>query len=132
MMQPPTVRLALFHLASPFRLQGLQRAARHEGCKSCLVTATAPAPATTALSPRWLSDVKMRIGKCIMFGMKSEETEEAGAILEQISRDWRELVAGSEGFLIAEPWEGLYRQEVVWGDMVVWEPDLRYCCAMNG
>jgi len=97
-----------------------------------LVTATAPAPATTALSPRWLSDVKMRIGKCIMFGMKSEETEEAGAILEQISRDWRELVAGSEGFLIAEPWEGLYRQEVVWGDMVVWEPDLRYCCAMNG
>ena len=30
----------------------------------------------------------------------------------------RELVAGSEGFLTGRQWRGLYRQEVVWGEMV--------------
>jgi len=30
----------------------------------------------------------------------------------------RELAAGSEGFLTGRQWRGLYRQEVVWGEMV--------------
>lgn len=30
----------------------------------------------------------------------------------------RELVAGSEGFLTGKQWRGLFRQEVVWGEMV--------------
>ncbi|KAF2827674.1 hypothetical protein CC86DRAFT_214733 [Ophiobolus disseminans] len=74
-------------------------------------------PATAALSPRWLSDVKTRIGKCIMFGINPSQTQEAGSILQEISTDWRELVAGSEGFLTSKEYRGLYRQEVVWGEM---------------
>ncbi|KAL1799949.1 hypothetical protein ACET3X_000291 [Alternaria dauci] len=76
------------------------------------------APATAALSPRWLSDVRTRIGKCINFGMNPAQIEEAGSILQETAVDWRELVAGSEGFLTGKQWRGLYRQEVVWGEMV--------------
>jgi hypothetical protein len=53
-----------------------------------------------------------------MFGIDSKQTQEAGSILKEISSDWRELVAGSEGFLTGKEWRGLYRQEVVWGEMV--------------
>jgi len=74
-------------------------------------------PATAGLSPKWLSETKQRIGKCIMFGLKPDQTEEAGSILEEIARDWRELLAGSEGFLTSKDRRGLYRQEVVWGEM---------------
>lgn len=76
------------------------------------------APATSSLPPRWLSDVKSRIGKCIMFGISPAQTSEAGSILQEVARDWRELVAGSEGYLTGEGRRGLYRQEVVWGEMV--------------
>ncbi|KAJ4984929.1 hypothetical protein SVAN01_09623 [Stagonosporopsis vannaccii] len=75
-------------------------------------------PATEKLSPRWLSDVRARIGKCIMFGINDAQTSEAGSILQQVSSDWRELLAGSEGFLTGQEYRGLYRQEVVWGEMV--------------
>jgi hypothetical protein len=73
---------------------------------------------SAALPPRWLSDVKSRIGKCIMFGINAEQTAEAGGILEEMNADWRELVAGSEGYLTGREWMGLCRQEVVWGEMV--------------
>ena len=76
------------------------------------------APATEKLSPRWLSDVRARIGKCIMFGINDGQTSEAGSILQEVSSDWRELLAGSEGFLTGQEYRGLYRQEVVWGEMV--------------
>lgn len=75
-------------------------------------------PATEKLSPRWLSDVRTRIGKCIMFGINEAQTNEAGSILQEVASDWRELLAGSEGFLTGEEYRGLYRQEVVWGEMV--------------
>jgi hypothetical protein len=79
-------------------------------------------PPTAALPPRWLSDVKSRIGKCIDFGISSAQSAEAGSILQEISTEWRDLVAGSEGFLTGAQWRGLYRQEVVWGEMV--------CCGL--
>ncbi len=53
-----------------------------------------------------------------MFGLKPAQVEEAGSILKEIARDWRELVAGSEGFLTGKRRRGLYRQNVVWGEMV--------------
>lgn len=53
-----------------------------------------------------------------MFGISPAQTNEAGSILKEIAVDWRELVAGSEGFLTGKDWRGLYRQEVVWGEMV--------------
>lgn len=53
-----------------------------------------------------------------MFGINPAQVEEAGSILQETTQDWRELVAGSEGFLIGKQWRGLYRQAVVWGEMV--------------
>jgi hypothetical protein len=74
-------------------------------------------PSTASLSPRWLSDVKQRIGHCLMWGLQPAQIDEAGQILHEIAQDWRELVAGSEGFLTDRTRRGLFRQEVVWGEM---------------
>jgi hypothetical protein len=71
---------------------------------------TTTEPATEKLSPRWL-------GKCMTFGMQAEQVARAGAVLETVARDWRELVAGSEGFLTSEDRRGFYRHAVVWGEM---------------
>jgi len=70
-----------------------------------------------ALSPRWLSDLKSRIGKCIIFGLRPEQLQRAGNILDVVAREWRDLVAGSEGFLTGPKRAGLERHRVVWGDM---------------
>ncbi|TKA65706.1 hypothetical protein B0A55_11129 [Friedmanniomyces simplex] len=77
---------------------------------------TTETPATGSLSPRWLSDVKQRIGRCLTFGTDEHQTQQAGQVLSEIARDWRELVAGSEGFLTSAKRRGIYRQEVVWGE----------------
>ena len=44
--------------------------------------------------------------------------DEAGNILKVVAREWRELVAGSEGFLTGRGRAGTEGREVVWGDMV--------------
>ena len=72
----------------------------------------------TALDPKWLSDVKARVGKCIFFGLSTtDQFDQARKILHQVACDWRELVAGSEGYLTSKGRRGLHRQEVVWGEM---------------
>ncbi len=71
---------------------------------------------TAALSPRWLSDVKERVGKCITFGLQPAQTREAGVIMAELSRDWRELLCGSDGFLTSPTRRGLFRHRVVWGE----------------
>ena len=76
------------------------------------------APVTASLPARWLSDLKSRIGKCIIFGLKPEQVDEAGNILKVVAREWRDLVAGSEGFLTGRGRAGAEGREVVWGDMV--------------
>ncbi|KAH9880105.1 hypothetical protein J1614_002131 [Plenodomus biglobosus] len=115
MIRPVRVRPALCVRvpASPWtfpRSHGAPRLTRY-------ASSSTDAAATATLSPRWLSDVKTRIGKCIKSGMSPGQTQEAGSILHEVNQDWRELVAGSEGFLTGERWRGLYRQEVVWGEM---------------
>ncbi|GAB7361217.1 hypothetical protein MBLNU230_g1280t1 [Neophaeotheca triangularis] len=80
-------------------------------------TASPPDPSTTAPNPRWLSETKGRVGKCILFGLHPPQAQKAGAILQQLARDWRQLTAGSEGFLTDRKRRGLFRQEVVWGEM---------------
>lgn len=112
-------RLARFALSNPApaSLQpSIQRAARHTRFQS--TTLRSGEPATASLSPRWLSKLKTRIGKCIMFGLSTGQTNEACSILKELVVDWRELVAGSEGFLTGKNRRGLFRQEVVWGEMV--------------
>lgn len=52
-----------------------------------------------------------------MFGLNQDQVTQAGGILSEIARDWRDLVAGSEGFLTGPDRQGLHRQAVVWGEM---------------
>ena len=61
-----------------------------------------------------------------MFGLDREQTKEAALVLQEIALDWRELVGGSEGFLTGKGRRGLYRQAVVWGEMVIWPCSIRY------
>ncbi|KAF1946571.1 hypothetical protein EJ02DRAFT_450310 [Clathrospora elynae] len=111
-MRSLTLRSVLFHPTWIPVLPTVQRVPRRYQSSS-----NNNVPATAALSPRWLSDVKTRIGKCINFGISPAQVGEAGSILQEIAVDWRELVAGSEGFLTGKQHRGLYRQEVVWGEM---------------
>ncbi|KAF2786472.1 hypothetical protein K505DRAFT_330339 [Melanomma pulvis-pyrius CBS 109.77] len=114
-MRPRLARFALSNPAPASLQPGIQRAARHTRFQS--TTLRSGEPATASLSPRWLSELKNRIGKCIMFGLSAGQTNEACSILKELVVDWRELVAGSEGFLTGKNRRGLFRQEVVWGEM---------------
>ncbi|KAL2860714.1 thioesterase family protein [Aspergillus lucknowensis] len=69
------------------------------------------------IDPRWLTITKRRVGRCIMFGLKPHQIQEAGEIVQRITRDWRELIAGSEGYLTDATRRGLFRQSVAWGEM---------------
>lgn len=71
-----------------------------------------------AVPQNWLSDLKRRMGKCIVFGLQPTQLDEAGDILRTVAGNWRELVAGSEGFLVRHKREGSEGQVVV-GDGIV-------------
>ena len=75
-----------------------------------------PPNGNTAISPRWLSDTKTRIGKCIMFGMPQSLVDEASAVLRELGSNWRNLVVGSEGFVTEPKRAGLDRVPIQWGD----------------
>ena len=81
-------------------------------------SAAAPELPTVDTPHRWLADVKKRIGKCLIFGLRPVQVDEAGSILRVLARDWKELLAGSEGFLVGRSRAGLERHRVVWGEMV--------------
>ncbi|QQK46136.1 thioesterase-like superfamily-domain-containing protein [Penicillium digitatum] len=71
---------------------------------------------STPINPRWLTATKRRVGKCLMFGMKPAQIDEGGRILQQLAKEWRELIAGGEGFLTDKKRRSLYRHHVVWGE----------------
>ncbi|EKD21092.1 hypothetical protein MBM_00205 [Drepanopeziza brunnea f. sp. 'multigermtubi' MB_m1] len=77
----------------------------------------APAPTAAPHNARWLSGIKARIGKCVMFGMSPQQTRRAATVLKAVGGEWRDLVAGREGFLVGRKRAGLLRQGVVWGEM---------------
>ena len=54
----------------------------------------------------------------MMFGMKPAQIDEGGKILNQLAKEWRELVAGSEGFLTDAKRRSLFCHGVVWGEQV--------------
>ncbi|KAF4165746.1 hypothetical protein CNMCM6936_007466 [Aspergillus lentulus] len=101
-----------------FSISPISRDARSSASKQ-------PPSKPHSIDPRWLTMIKRRIGKCMMFGLKPPQVKEAGDILQRIARDWRELIAGSEGYLTDEQRRGLYRQTVAWGEMHVlrWQQD---------
>lgn len=86
------------------------------GQSSFQVSNTATHP--TTVDSRWLSTVKQRLKKCITFGLTSQQVSQAGDILRTIASEWRNLIAGNEGFLTGETRRGLFRHSVVWGEMV--------------
>ncbi|KAK5208711.1 hypothetical protein LTR41_005940 [Exophiala xenobiotica] len=87
-------------------------------CRPRHYSAHAPSPeqSKTALSSRWLSDTKARVGKCITFGMSDSLVDKAGQILRVLGHDWRAIVAGSEGYLTDPKRAGLHRHNIVWGE----------------
>lgn len=70
---------------------------------------------TANLSSRWLSDLKTRLGKCIQYGMNDNQVNQAGLLLAEVSRDWKELVAGSEGYLTSKKRAGITSTLIEWG-----------------
>ncbi|KAK3935883.1 thioesterase-like superfamily-domain-containing protein [Diplogelasinospora grovesii] len=79
--------------------------------KSSSQEVLAPSP-----PPRWLSDLRSRVGKCIIFGCSPEQTSRAAGVLSTLATEWRQLLAGSEGFLTGGR-RGLDSQRVAWGEM---------------
>ena len=73
---------------------------------------------TETLPARWLTDLKRRIGYCTSFGLDVRQIDEAGSIMSAVAKEWRELVAGSEGFLTGKARAGIEGREVEWGEMV--------------
>src|SRR5277367_172559 len=64
---------------------------------------------TETSNARWLSQTKERIGKCIIFGLNEEQARKAGSVLKALGSEWRDLIAGREGFLVERKRAGLLR-----------------------
>lgn len=110
-------QLARFALANPASASPLPIIRLAPNQTRCLSTSTKKDAPTTA--PLRLSDLRSRIGKCINFGLDSAQAHKASSLLQDMTQDWRGLIAGTEGFLTEENRMGLYRQAVVWGEMVI-------------
>ncbi|KAE8148302.1 thioesterase-like superfamily-domain-containing protein [Aspergillus avenaceus] len=101
-------------LTSPISIRALSTSASAaRNADTSETTASRP----HSIDPRWLTMTKRRLGKCMMFGLNASQVQEAGEVLRQIARDWRELVAGSEGYLTDATRRGLFQQNVAWGEM---------------
>jgi len=65
---------------------------------------------------RWITDLRARIGKCIVFGCSNQQVSRVAAVLRALAVEWRDLLAGSEGFLTGGR-RGLDGQKIAWGEM---------------
>ncbi|KAI5289715.1 hypothetical protein KEM54_003367 [Ascosphaera aggregata] len=70
------------------------------------------------IDARWLSSINHRIGKCLAYGATPSQTRRAGGIARQLAMHWRELVAGSQGYVTTPEMRSLFKHPVVWGEMV--------------
>lgn len=73
-------------------------------------------PESKPVDSRWLSQISQRVGKCLTFGLPEDHSRAAAEVCNELALDWRELVAGSEGYLTGKGRRGLYRHQVVWGE----------------
>lgn len=100
--QPPT--LSSLHLRQPFSVS----AAR---------LSSDPTPRLPPPPPsRWIAELRARVGKCIIFGCDRQQISRAASVLGALAREWKELLAGSEGFLTGGR-RGLEAREIAWGEM---------------
>jgi hypothetical protein len=51
-----------------------------------------------------------------MFGCSPQQISQASTVLRALATEWRELLAGSDGFLTGGR-RGLDRREIAWGEM---------------
>ena len=75
-------------------------------------------PKSAALSPRWLTDLRDRVKKCLSLQVGAEDATRLRERLDYLDKHWLELSVGREGFLTSYPRRGLNKHSVVWGDMV--------------
>ncbi|KAM7186530.1 Thioesterase-like superfamily domain containing protein [Naviculisporaceae sp. PSN 640] len=65
---------------------------------------------------RWITDLRSRVGKCIIFGCSNQQVSRAASVLRALAVEWKDLLAGSEGFLTGGR-RGLDSQKIAWGEM---------------
>lgn len=65
-----------------------------------------------------------------MFGVNAQQAREIARVCKVLGEEWRDLVAGREGFLVGRKRAGLLRQSVVWGEMdcMVCASSLSFAC----
>lgn len=114
-MPPPRalVPLSLLSLQQHIPFAIAQPTIRHYS------TTLSPSP-PPPIDAKQLAHHRTRIGKCFFAGLPADQLERAGNVLKVLTLEWRELLAGSEGFLTerAKKGGGLWRRRVEWGDMV--------------
>ncbi|KAL2268897.1 hypothetical protein VTJ83DRAFT_3743 [Remersonia thermophila] len=64
---------------------------------------------------RWISDLRARVGKCIIFGCNEAQIARAAAVMRALATEWRVLLAGSEGYLTGGR-AGLDGRDIAWGE----------------
>lgn len=92
-------------LRRPFSVSAARR-----GSSELVIEPPPPPPS------RWLAELRARIGKCIVFGCSRQQISQAAVVLRALATEWRELLAGSEGFLTGGR-RGLDGREIAWGEM---------------
>ncbi|KAM7218277.1 hypothetical protein V8F06_006340 [Rhypophila decipiens] len=65
---------------------------------------------------RWITDLRDRVGKCIIFGCSNRQVSRSAEVLRALAVEWKDLLAGSEGFLTGGR-RGLDSQKIAWGEM---------------
>jgi hypothetical protein len=76
---------------------------------------------------RWITDLRARIGKCLAFGCNTQQISQAADVLRAIATEWKELLAGSEGFLTGGR-RGLDGRQIAWGEMDSFVGSLSLMC----
>ena len=79
-------------------------------------TPSPPTPLPPSPPSRWITDLRSRIGKCIIFGCSNQQVSRASAVLRALATEWKDLLAGSEGFLSGGR-RGLDTHSIAWGEM---------------
>lgn len=121
-MSPPRPRLkpstSLTRLSSPTVVPPYRTFLSRYSTSSTTIDLTAGSdqPLPPAPPQRWHSELRTRVGKCLVFGCSSPQISRAAAVLRALATEWRGLLAGSEGFLTGGR-KGLIDQKVVWGEM---------------
>ena len=66
----------------------------------------------------FLPEIKGRVGKCIMFGVKEEQTQYAARISRLLSERWKDIAVGEQGYTAGD----CLSDKVRWGEMVSTKP----------